>query len=354
MSLFEDEADEDAPLIARQFDDGPGENVKPTTVPGIRVLKLVALGTVAFFTLGWSSASTSEDQIVNHESTINDAEPLVEERWTAFMGWGANEPQKPDVAFRAGRRITATEGENEEWKCKNLARHCSARQQKTFAYMIMGLEVRNDTRLYQSRDRDLYWLTFKNESESFSKFVIHRPGTTWGEGRNQLLAFVFAAPIDYEFYIFLDEDILDQIAGDEAWTTLEQWLLTEKPRVGYVMSGIRWQVEKRLEYHHADKKHGKGLFAFDANLNTFHKSTIGYLVPYDLSLQHTHDPLWETPKFVSITSFHGIIAKTDTWGRKMKDIGKTRIFMSWTRTLAASVQRSSPQIGFTQQMKRPT
>ena len=93
------------------------------------------------------------------------------------------------------------------------------------------------------------------------------------------------------YYIFLDEDVaentLDIIIS---LTKFENFLLKEKPAVGYIKGMVKWMEEFRKDEHGKLKetvhKNGVGIFNIDAVINAFHKSTIGLLVPYSTSLDH--------------------------------------------------------------------
>lgn len=154
---------------------------------------------------------------------------------------------------------------------------------KKFAYMITSPSTWEDSRLQRSELRDLYWLTFKEKKSTDSPtFVIHRPETRWGSGRNHLTALAFGAVPDYEYYIYLDDDMLAAINGTDAWILFENWLLSEKPSVGFLPFSATWCPKEKGPT-------SRGTFMFDPNVLAIHKSAVGRVALLDTSWEHESD-----------------------------------------------------------------
>ena len=148
---------------------------------------------------------------------------------------------------------------------------------KSFAYLIQGSS--SNQRLPETTNRDVFWLFSKPNRRSVKgPFQIYKPNTTWAEGRNALLSAAQQHSDHYEYFIFLDADMLDQIEGEDQWTKFETWLLRELPSVGYMTRSTDWMpVDESSDTTF-------GTFNVDANVNAFHRSTVGTLIPYDSAL----------------------------------------------------------------------
>ena len=152
---------------------------------------------------------------------------------------------------------------------------------KLFAYLIQSEEyIDIKTRLPTTEQRDIYQLAFRSNTNApeNSSFYSFNSSTSWGSGRNQLLSMALTRSNgSYAYYIFMDDDILDQLesgSGSKGYDAFESWLLEVRPRIGYLTNAASFQI----------KDTGKittGLSNVDANLNAFHSSTLGLVLPYD-------------------------------------------------------------------------
>lgn len=162
-------------------------------------------------------------------------------------------------------------------KSRSAHVHNTLNSTKQFAYLIQGARKISDQRLSVTDTRDVYWLTFAEEEREKSEFVLYRPGVTWTVGRNIILKLALARGVKYEYYIFLDDDVMNMIQGADPWGLFERWLLAKLPGVGYMTRSTSWH---RLD--NGDET--RGVFNVDGNINAFHRSMLGYLLPYNPSL----------------------------------------------------------------------
>ena len=169
-------------------------------------------------------------------------------------------------------------------------------EKKDFVYLIQSNKPRCEPRLVHNERRHVLYLCFVEGCD-----VSHVPyadvrvqtGLWWSGGRNSLLdhAIERAARMPdggYEYYIFLDEDMQEEVIGDAPWDLFEDWLTQTRPAIGYFTNSAPWQ-----------STHKGAPFNIDANINAFHRTTLGAALPVDLSLddqgsyfsQHSHNLL---------------------------------------------------------------
>ncbi len=110
---------------------------------------------------------------------------------------------------------------------------------KTVLYLIQtakGMPEIYECLQSKSNHRDYLLLSFK---EKTSDTTIYAPNTTWTQGRNLLYHYVRDNNIHYDYYVFLDDDLLFQKSGFlNAWTNekLIEVMLNEI----YKGKGISW------------------------------------------------------------------------------------------------------------------
>ena len=190
--------------------------------------------------------------------------PTLQQKFSAFTP-----PKAPVFDFRRFSMPAPVEPKRMPSKNKNTG--------KKFVYLIQGAKFIHNDKLLQTNHRDVLWLTYKHEHKNHSN-VIFRPKFTWSHGRNELLIFSQQKRILYEYYIFMDADILNMIGGENPWHDFESWLLREKPYVGYMARSTPWHKVQAGETT-------RGIFNVDANVNAFHSSVLDLLLPYDTSLE---------------------------------------------------------------------
>lgn len=158
---------------------------------------------------------------------------------------------------------------------------------KRFVYLIQSSKPTINERLRPTANRDVLYACFKKNCDHPgvpSEDIVSAVDTSWCTGRNALVEFALDRCKDsikngglgYEYYILLDDDIPDQISGADPWTMFERFLDSKHPAVGYFLGGRKWQ--------HDSRKTLRQPFNVDANVNAFHRTTLGALLPYDCSL----------------------------------------------------------------------
>ena len=155
-------------------------------------------------------------------------------------------------------------------------------KKKDFVYLIQSSKPRLEPRLRSNERRDVLFLCPVNGcdvSQVPPTDVRVRAGLSWTAGRNSLLndAVERAAVMPnggYEYYIFLDEDIMDMVVGAAPWEEFEAWLTDTQPAIGY--------LTKSASFHTNPVKGAP--FNVDANVNAFHRTTLGTALPYDARL----------------------------------------------------------------------
>lgn len=125
---------------------------------------------------------------------------------------------------------------------------------KKFLYLVQGKKV-NVLKYHalQSTESDLVVATFdeevsKDEMPLFKSFFI--PKTTWAEGRNIQYAFAKSLPRTYEYYIFLDDDVVFESGS---FSEFQDLLLKYKPAVGFPLMDVAYNrglYDKHTEVQH--------------------------------------------------------------------------------------------------------
>ena len=164
--------------------------------------------------------------------------------------------------------------------------HLRPRQFKKYVYLIQSSSPTVNSRLMPTSDRDVLYACFHKNCSHLGvplEDVTLALNTSWCTGRNALLDFalkkcrdnVMSGGKGYEYFIFLDDDMTDQISGADPWTMFESFLHSTQPGVGYFLHGMWWQGDpSKTELQN---------FNVDANVNAFHRTTLGALLPYDCS-----------------------------------------------------------------------
>lgn len=155
-------------------------------------------------------------------------------------------------------------------------------KKKDFVYLIQSHEPTPEGRLLPNEHRDILYLCFRkgcNTSHIPPTDVFTEPNLSWTEGRNSLLNHALQRAKlmpngGYEYYIFLDEDIRSMVLGYAPWDVFELLLVKKKPAVGYLTGSTAWHKDTRLG----------APFNVDGNVNAFHSTTLGLLLPYDITL----------------------------------------------------------------------
>jgi len=170
---------------------------------------------------------------------------------------------------------------------------------KQFVYLVQAADPKPDNDFLQpNSERDVLWFSWLNKTGLRGPIEQHgngalsyfKTGLSWTAGRNFLLERAMehdiiqkqnslacggkTVPINlgYLYYVFLDDDFLHMAKFTSYnWTMFETWLRNQQPAVGFLIGSMRFQsAEKR--------------FNVDGNMNAFHSTTIGTLIPYDTTL----------------------------------------------------------------------
>lgn len=125
---------------------------------------------------------------------------------------------------------------------------------KKFLYLVQGRKV-NVLKYHslQNEESDLVVATFDEEVSMdemalFKSFFI--PKTTWAEGRNIQYEFAKSISNSYEYYIFLDDDVVFESGS---FPEFQELLLKYKPAVGFPLMDVAYNrglYDKRAEVQH--------------------------------------------------------------------------------------------------------
>ena len=109
--------------------------------------------------------------------------------------------------------------------------------------------------LQSSTTADIIGLSYQEKR----KDMLFLPNSTWTQGRNHLLAHAKKLPQQYEYYIFLDDDV-EFIKGN--WGEYEQFLSKYQPAIG------------TLPFEEHDLSTRSVVYGFDAIVSGFHRSVV--------------------------------------------------------------------------------
>ena len=148
---------------------------------------------------------------------------------------------------------------------------------KTFAFLIVSCKHKPEYNFINDDVKDVLWYTFCEEYTDYDKTELtmfyKSEKTTWAQGRNFLLDQAIEnmpSSRSYEYFIFLDDDMLDQMRFfTYKIKEFQDWLLIERPAIGYMRGSSTWMWE------HAKIGHTN----IDPNVAAHHKSTLGLILP---------------------------------------------------------------------------
>ena len=140
---------------------------------------------------------------------------------------------------------------------------------KTFVYLAQGKSANLKNFEYLlTDDSDLIILSFDEpiKPNTINIKAIFKPNSTWAEGRNLLLNRALKAGNDYEYFIFLDDDV-EIVLG--SFKVFEELLLRYKPMMGVPLCD---QIKDSHRYHkNISAHHPKG---FDQIVQAYHKDVV--------------------------------------------------------------------------------
>eukprot|EP01068_Selenidium_serpulae_P010025 Selendium_serpulae@DN5374_c0_g1_i1.p1 len=148
---------------------------------------------------------------------------------------------------------------------------------KLFAYLIQGERHHTSPGLRVSDTRDIFWLTYKERFREESDFYTHRD-VTYTPGCNILLEMALAVPVLYEYFVLMDDDMLQQVRHGD-WLEMENWVLRDRPGNGYFSKTTKWQRQSKNETICCQ-------LAVDGKVTYTQQRMVGKLLPYDEGLEH--------------------------------------------------------------------
>jgi hypothetical protein len=150
---------------------------------------------------------------------------------------------------------------------------------KKYCYLFQAREKIPLFDKLRTEESDCFVLYFRNNIENDNEFYF--PNSSWSQGRNKLLEFAVSKNIDYEYYIFADDDINLQLknGNGDSFSKLHELLDVYKPAVSFA---DYWWHLKCNDYPHTRKNEGIRVpICYDACMNVFHKNAIKVLLPYE-------------------------------------------------------------------------
>jgi len=150
---------------------------------------------------------------------------------------------------------------------------------KKYCYLFQAREKLPLFDRLRTEESDCFVLYFRNNIENDNEFYF--PNSSWSQGRNKLLEFAISKNIDYEYYIFADDDINLQLknGNEDSFRKLHELLNVYKPAVSFADYWWHLNCDK---YPHIRKNEGIRIpICYDACMNIFHKNAIKILLPYE-------------------------------------------------------------------------
>ena len=166
---------------------------------------------------------------------------------------------------------------------------------KSFAWLIQGKDAPGEYQRWASDARDVFELAYMADDsiEEGDPFRFHVPGTNWATGRNALMERALRHGLEredgsdgYEYYVFIDDDLPPMMKPNatEYMAAFERELMNKRPMVAYTPSSKGWATGRARGDPRG--RHGHDIVGpnfYDPNLQAFHTSTLGLLLPIDAS-----------------------------------------------------------------------
>ena len=150
---------------------------------------------------------------------------------------------------------------------------------KKYCYLFQAREKLPLFDSLRTEQSDCFVLYFKHNIENENEFYF--PNSSWSQGRNKLLEFAISKNIDYEYYIFADDDIEFSVKDgtDDPFKRLYSLLDTHSPALSFA---DYWWHLKCNDFPYKRQNNGIRIpLCFDACMNVFHKNAIKVLLPYE-------------------------------------------------------------------------
>ena len=193
---------------------------------------------------------------------------------------------------------------------------------KTFVYLAQGRSVNLKNFEYLlTDDSDLIILSFDEPIKPNITNIkaIFKPNSTWAEGRNLLLNLARKSGNDYEYFIFLDDDV-EIVLG--SFKVFEELLLKYKPMMGVPLCD---QIKDSHRYHkNISVHHPKG---FDQIVQAYHKDVVRdqIAIPYVTDLDA--DSWWytcEINQYLTLNYYRGKCAQFNEFEIRPRYLPKER------------------------------
>jgi hypothetical protein len=180
----------------------------------------------------------------------------------------------------------------------------------------------NDSRLGNSTacSCDVIVLSYKqlcttNSSISNNVRYITKTKSTWASGRNELFFAALQMNKDYQYYIFLDDDVKLRFAASASkelmfqspFRVFEQWLVDFEPVVGiphYPSNEekalpLRYRKDNGCDFNDSYRT-VLSTVHFDPLFNAFHRKALHHLLPY--SQNNDFECWWTSNRYVSASA----------------------------------------------------
>ena len=181
--------------------------------------------------------------------------------------------------------VYAVNRESAALGCENATRRAALGGAKRFAWLVQSAHG-VDPNALASASRDFFSLSYDSDPGSGDPFKFYAPGTTWTTGRNALLERALERNPLYEYFVFLDHDMIKLMGRNpQAYMDkFEAWLDRAKPALAWTPCTKEWTCRM---YRSVRQRVIHGPARLDDNFVAFHTSTLGLVLPYDSHFDST-------------------------------------------------------------------
>lgn len=164
----------------------------------------------------------------------------------------------------------------------------SVHKPKRFVYLLQGSQ--NNITKYkhlQNSDADLITLTYDFEISSLDGFGLinaYFPNSTWAQGRNRLLEIAIDTGKDWDYYIFIDDDVIFE-KGD--FLTFQNALSQHQPMIGMPLCD---EVKHTKRYNELLEMQIPE--AFDQLCQAYHKDVVSAQTVIPFETKFDNDSWW--------------------------------------------------------------
>ena len=159
---------------------------------------------------------------------------------------------------------------------------------------------------------DVIVLSFRTEClerNSSHIFYLFDPNTGWGTGRNVLYFTAIKRTRVYNYYIFIDEDVVlmfndfapPAMKKLQPFRAFEEWLLDYEPAVGVLdyraHHGANWTFDRRQKLCGiTERSMVLPVVWYDGLFNAYHWQALKHLFPYHV--QHEKESWWALHRYI--------------------------------------------------------